>query len=79
MASRTGEEGEDKIFKSPEGVRQSSVFPAAMSFGEKVDAFGLVEELDVEGCIVLERSTFPCIAQVVTGEVVGIRRPSVVI
>jgi hypothetical protein len=57
------------------------VCPTAMPAGGEAGAFDLGEGLDVEGCVVLEGSTLPCNAQVVTGlgEVVGIRRSSVVV
>ena len=47
----------------------------------KANAFDLGEGRDVEGCIVLEGSMLPCVAQVATGvcEVGGIRRLSFVV
>lgn len=57
MASRTGE-GEDKIFRSPEGVRLSET---AMSAGGEVDAFDSGEGLDVVDCVIPEGSTLWCI------------------
>jgi hypothetical protein len=82
MASRTGKgEGEDRMFRSPGGVQLGAVCPTAMPAGGEADVFDLGEGLDVEGCVVLEGSMLPCIAQVVTGlsEMVGMRRPSVVV
>ena len=81
VPSRTGgREDEDKTCRSPR-VRLSSVHPTAMPAGGEADAFDLGEGLDVEGCVVLDGSMLPCIAQVVIGprEVVGRRRPSVVV
>ena len=45
----------------------------AMPAGGEADALDLGEGLDVEGCVALEGSMLPCIAQVVTepGEMVG--------
>ena len=82
VPSRTGgREDEDKMCRSPERVRLSSVCPMAMSAGGEAAAFDLGEGLDVEGCVVLDGSMLPCIAQVVIGprEMVGRRRPSVVV
>ena len=52
-----------------------------MPAGGEADALDLGEGLDVEGCVALEGSMLPCIAQVVTGpgEMVGMWRPSVVV
>ena len=83
MSSRTGVlgEGEDKTFRSPEGVWLSSVRPTAKPVDGEAAAFDLGKGPDIEGCVVLEGSMLPCLAQVVTrpGEVVGRRQPSVVV
>jgi hypothetical protein len=74
MSSSTGVgEGEDRTFRSAEGVQLSAVFPTVMPSGGEVEAFDLGGGLGPEGpeaerSIVLEeRSALPCVVQAVTG------------
>ena len=66
-------DGDDRTFRSSEGERLGVVCLTAMSAGGEADAFNVGEGLVVVGRIVLEGS--------MTGlsEMVGMRRPSVVI
>ena len=77
MASRTGVvgEGDDRTFRSFEGARLSAVCSTAMSAGREADTF------DLGGPDVEEWPMPMSIAQLVTGlsELVGVRRPSVVV
>ena len=80
-ASRTCGGSEDRTFRSTERVRLCSMWPTVLPAGGEADVFDLGEGRDVEGCVVLEGSMLPCVAQVVTGvrEVGGIRRLSFVV
>ena len=74
MASRTGVgEGDDRKPRSSKGARLSAECPMAMLSGGEADALNLGEGLDSEGCVVLEGSMTGL------GEMVGMRRPSVVV
>ena len=74
MASRTGvREGDDRTPRSSKEARLSAECAMAMSSGGEADAFELRDGLHVEGRVVLEGS------RTGVGEMVGMRRPSVVI
>ena len=74
MASRIGVgEGDNLTFRSFEGARLSAECQTAMSSGGEADTFDLGEGLDAECCVVLEGS------RTGVGEMVGMRRPSVVV
>ena len=77
-ASRANGRGEARAFRSPERSRLS---PTAMSACGEADAFDLGEGRDVEGCVFLEGSMLPYIAQPATvlGEVGGIQQLSFVV
>ena len=75
MASRTRGvgEGDDRTSRSSQGPRLSAQCATAVSLSGEANAFNLGEGLDTEGCVVREGSMSGL------GEMVGMRRPSVVV
>ena len=73
MARRDAGEGDDRTSRLSKGERPSAECPMAMLSGGEADALNLGEGLDSEGCVVLEGSMTGL------GEMVGMRRPSVVV